>query len=77
MHQGQEKFLGFILERVQEGKVDEAKSLLTESFKKQSEGTFSHEYIIEFIPKMIALLKPEKVEEVKAIMQQFAQNLNK
>ncbi|MDB1922118.1 hypothetical protein PMY56_10245 [Clostridium tertium] len=77
MNQGQEKFLGFILERVQEGKVDEAKSLLAESFKKQSEGTFSHEYIIEFIPKMIALLKPEKVEEVKAIMQQFAQNLNK
>ena len=34
MHQGQEKFLGFILERVQEGKVDEAKSLLAESFKK-------------------------------------------
>ena len=77
MHQGQENFLGFILERVQEGKVDEAKSLLAERFKKQSEGTFSHEYIIEFIPKMIALLKPEKVEEVKAIMQQFAQNLNK
>ena len=65
MHQGQENFLGFILERVQEGKVDEAKSLLAESFKKQSEGTFSHEYIIEFIPKMIALLKPEKVEEAK------------
>ncbi|WP_370836253.1 hypothetical protein [Clostridium tertium] len=77
MHQGQEKFLGFVLERVQESKVDEAKALLAESFKKQSEGTFSHEYIIEFIPKMIALLKPEKVEEVKAIMQQFAQNLNK
>ncbi|MDU7147417.1 MAG: hypothetical protein E6300_02905 [Clostridium sp.] len=77
MHQGQEKFLGFILERVQEDKVDEAKALLAESFKKQSEGTFSHEYIIEFIPKMIALLKPEKVDEVKAIMQQFAQNLNK
>lgn len=77
MNQGQEKFLGFVLERVQEGKVDEAKALLAESFKKQSEGTFSHEYIIEFIPKMIALLKPEKVEEVKEIMQQFAQNLNK
>ncbi|MBS6501220.1 MAG: hypothetical protein KH415_06220 [Clostridium sp.] len=77
MNQGQEKFLGFVLERVQEGKVDEAKALLAESFKKQSEGTFSHEYIIEFIPKMIVLLKPEKVEEVKEIMQQFAQNLNK
>ncbi|WP_291652761.1 hypothetical protein [Clostridium sp.] len=77
MNQGQEKFLGFILERVQEDKVDEAKELLAESFKKQSEGTFSHEYIMEFIPKMITLLKPENVEEVKSIMQQFAQNLNR
>lgn len=76
MNQGQEKFLGFILERVQEDKVDEAKALLDESFKKQSDGTFSHEYIMEFIPKMIALLKADKVEEVKAIMEQFAKNIN-
>lgn len=76
MNQGQEKFLGFILERVQEDKVDEAKALLAESFKKQSEGTFSHEYIMEFIPKMIALLKADKVEEVKSIMEQFAKNIN-
>lgn len=76
MNQGQEKFLGFILERVQEDRVDEAKSLLSESFKKQAESTFSHEYIMEFIPKMIALLKPDKVEEVKAIMEQFAKNIN-
>ena len=68
MNQGQEKFLGFILERVQKDKVDEAKALLAESFNKQAEGTFSHEYIMEFIPKMIALLKADKVEEVKAIM---------
>ena len=76
MNQGQEKFLGFILERVQEDKVDEAKALLSESFKKQSDGTFSHEYIMEFIPKMIALLKADKVEEVKVIMEQFAKNIN-
>lgn len=77
MNQGQEKFLGFILERVQEDRVDEAKSLLSESFKKQQEGTFSQEYIMEFIPRMISLLKPDKVEEVKAIMEQFAKNINK
>lgn len=77
MNQGQEKFLAFILERVQEDKVDEAKSLLSESFKKQQECTFSHEYIMEFIPKMIALLKADKVEEVKGIMEQFAKNINK
>ncbi|MGF0110779.1 hypothetical protein [Clostridium sp. SGI.024] len=76
MKAGQEKFLGFILERVQEDKVDEAKALLSESFKKQQEGTFSHEYIMEFIPKMIALLKADKIEEVKSIMEQFAKNIN-
>ncbi|MPM93721.1 hypothetical protein SDC9_140863 [bioreactor metagenome] len=75
MNQGQEQFLGFILERVQEDKIEEAKALLAESFKKQSEGAFTHEYISEFIPKMIALLKPEKVEEVQAIMVQFSKNL--
>ncbi|MCF0148106.1 MAG: hypothetical protein HUJ77_06875 [Clostridium sp.] len=76
MKQGQEKFLEFILERVQEDKVNEAKSLLSESFKKQTDGTFSKEYIMEFIPKMISLLKADKVEEVKAIMEQFAKNIN-
>lgn len=76
MNQGQEKFLGFILNRVKEDKVDEAKALLAESFNKQSEGSFSHEYIMQFIPKMISLLKPEKIEEVKAIMEQFAKNIN-
>ena len=76
MNKGQEQFSGFILERVKEDKVEEAKALLAESFKKQSEGTFSQAYIMEFIPKMLAMLKPEKVEEVQAVMQQFAANLN-
>lgn len=56
--QGQEMFLRFILQRVQEGKEEEAREILLENFKKQDEGTFSQEDIQEFIPKMIALLKP-------------------
>lgn len=74
MNQGQEKFLGFILERVKEDKVEEAKALLADNFKKQSEGNFTQDDIVQFIPKMITLLKPDKVEEVQAIMKQFAQN---
>ncbi|MEH7097389.1 hypothetical protein [Neobacillus vireti] len=70
--QGQEKFLNFILQRVQEGKEDEAKEILTENFRKQSEGTFSQEDIQVFIPKMISLLKPEKLEEVQAVVKQFS-----
>lgn len=74
MNNGQEQFLGFILQRVKDDKVDEAKLLLADSFKKQSEGTFTHDDIMQFIPQMIALLKPDKVEEVQAVMKQFAEN---
>lgn len=70
--QGQEMFLRFILQRVQEGKEEEAREILLENFKKQDKGTFSQEDIQEFIPKMIALLKPEKLEEVKAAVKQFS-----
>lgn len=70
--QGQEMFLNFILQRVQEGKENEAKEILTENFRKQAEGTFSQEDIQEFIPKMISLLKPEKLDEVATVVKQFS-----
>jgi len=72
MDQGQELFLGFILERVQEDKVEEAKELLAYAFNKLTEGSFTQEDIMQFIPKMVMLLKPDKIEEVQAIMMQFA-----
>ncbi|WP_042350766.1 hypothetical protein [Bacillus massiliigorillae] len=77
MNQGQEKFFTFILERVQEDKQEEAKALLAESFQKQQDRTFNMDYLNSFIPKMMSILKPECVEEVKAIMEQFASNLKK
>ncbi|MGG0238047.1 hypothetical protein [Bacillus rhizoplanae] len=70
--QGQEMFLNFILQRVQEGKEEEAKAILTENFKKQNEGTFSKGDIEQFIPKMISILKPEKIEEIQAVVKQFS-----
>lgn len=71
MNSGQEKFLEFILDNVIEGKEDEAKKLLSESFKKQDDGSFNKMYLITFIPKMLKLIKPESVEKVKEIMTQF------
>lgn len=70
--QGQEKFLSFILQRVQDGKEEEAKVILTENFRKQDEGTFSQSDIKQFVPKMISLIKPEKLEEIQAIVKQFS-----
>jgi len=75
MNQGQEQFLGFILERVKEDKLEEAKALLADNFKKLAEGKFTYDDITESIPKMLALLKPDKVEEVQAVMKQFSGNL--
>ncbi|HWJ77587.1 MAG TPA: hypothetical protein VNR61_05890 [Niallia sp.] len=70
--QGQEMFLNFILQRVKEDKVEEAKAVLEENFKKQDEGTFTKEDIEQFIPKMMNLLKPEKLDEVKAVAKNFS-----
>lgn len=70
--QGQEMFLNFLLQRVKEDKVEEAKALLEANFKKQEEGTFTKEDIMQFVPKMMELLKPEKLEEVKAVAMKFA-----
>ena len=75
MNEGQEKFLGYILERVQEDNIEEARTLLTDNFKKQDEGTFTYEDAVQLIPKMISLLKPEKVEEVQAVVKQFSQSM--
>ncbi len=75
MNPGQQQFYNFIIERVQEGKVEEAKSLLAESFSKQADGSFNVEYLQLFASKMISLLKPESVEEVKNIMMQFGQKM--
>ncbi len=74
MNPGQEKFFDFIIERVKNGKQEEAKALLNESFSKQAGGTFTAEYLKSFAPKLIALLKPESVNEVKTIISKFGQS---
>ena len=69
---GQDKFLDFILQRVREGKEDEARTILTENFRKQKEGTFSQEEIQEFLPQMMSLLEPDRLEEVRAVVTKFS-----
>ena len=76
MNPGQEKFFNFILERTADGKRDEAGVLLNESFAKQADGTFGPEFLRGFIPKLLALIKPESVEEVKSVMMGFASQQN-
>ena len=68
MNNGQEKFFNFIMERVDLENQDKAKELLSESFAKQDEGTFNQEYMMSFIPRLLKLIKPEFLDEVKNIM---------
>ena len=72
---GQAQFYNFILERVDEDKQEEVKSLLEESFAKQTDGTFDKEYITQFTPKILDMIKPEYMAEVKNVMEGFALNL--
>lgn len=71
MNPGQEQFLNFILERIQDGKQEEARTLLVESFDKKASGAFNGEYMKGFGMRMLAMLKPEHVQEVQAIMTQY------
>lgn len=77
MNPGHEKFFNFIIERVQNGKQDQARALLNESFSKQDNETFTSEYLTGFGPKLTALLKPESVNEVKAIISKFGQGFTR
>jgi len=75
MNQGQEMFYNFFMERVKDDKKEEAKSLLEESFARQAVGTFDLAFFQEIIPKSMAIVKPEAMEEVKEAMNHFASRL--
>lgn len=68
MNQEQEKFYQFIMQYVAKENQHQADALLKESFTKQDEGTFDQIYMKSFIPRMLELIQPEKVEQVKMIM---------
>ncbi|MCL2609688.1 MAG: hypothetical protein FWD94_07290 [Treponema sp.] len=65
MNEGQAKFKEFALARVRQGSEAELEAIMAESFRKQEDGSFTPEYMAGVAPKMIALLRPECVEEFK------------
>lgn len=74
MNEGQQKFLKFVLERVKEGNEEAATQLLTDTFRRQDNDEFTQEHMQEFVPKMLSLLKPECIDEVRMIMQDYDPN---
>ena len=75
MNQGQQFFYNFFMERVAEGKEEEAKAVLNTGFQKQEEGTFDAAYLNEVMPKYYELIKPEFEEDLKQAMAHFGSNL--
>ncbi len=76
MNPGQQMFYDFYMQRVQPGQETEAKAMMEESFKRQDEGTFDMAYMGQLMPKMIAMLKPECVEEFQAAAAHMRSTLN-
>jgi hypothetical protein len=74
MNEGQQKFLNFILERVKDGNEGAATQLLSDTFRRQDSDEFTPEHMQEFVPKILGYLKPECVDEVRMIMQDYDPN---
>lgn len=74
MNPGQEKFLNFILERVEESQAEAVKEFMEQNFKKQLEGSFGQNDIAATKEFLEDKVKPEHLEEVNSVMQQFAGN---
>ncbi len=72
MNPGQQQFYTFLMERVRADKIEEAKSLLEDSFSRQAAGTFDRAYLDEIMPKFYEIVKPEAMEDLKAAMIHFA-----
>jgi hypothetical protein len=75
MNPGQQQFYDFFIERAQDGRKEEAKALLEDSFARQAAGTFDKAYFEEVMPKYFEVIKPEAVNELKAAMDHFASRL--
>lgn len=72
MNPGQKQFYDFILERVKPENAGAAKAMLEENFSKQAQGRFTREDIAGFSTAIMAMLKPEAMDEVQAAMRHFA-----
>lgn len=75
MNPGQKQFYDFFIERTQEDKKEEAKTLLLDGFARQEAGTFDKAYFEAAVPQYFALIKPEATDELKEAMGHFAARL--
>lgn len=75
MHEGQQQFLEFFLDAVEDGKQDRAKQLLFGAFGQMQAGTLDHKAFDNLKTQLLAIVKPDKQVEVQAAMAKFASTL--
>lgn len=71
MNTAQEMFKNFIIENTEPEYGNEVNELLKESFLKQSNGTFSLEYILEFKEKLLKYVKKDSFDLVNKTIEDF------
>lgn len=71
MNKGQEMFRDFYMAMVKEGKEAEAQALLEEGFQRQDQGTFDPAYFLSVKDKYLALVREDKIEDLKRAMESF------
>jgi len=77
MNPGQKIFHDFAMQRVKAGKEAELEALMSEAFTRQDESKFTKLYMAATVPKMMALLRPECVEEFKQAAAHMSGTLQK
>ncbi len=75
MDQQQEKFYEYILDRVDEKNIENAKTLLAKTFAKQDEGSFTKCDVTVLAPLLMTIVKPEYIKEVQELMKNYGQEL--
>jgi len=71
MGMGHDAIVNLILDRVQDGKKNEAKALLNQNLKNEG-GSFNPASLAGIAPQLAGMLKPECVDEVKAAIGNLA-----
>ena len=75
MNAGQQQFLSFIIDRVDDDSKPVVTALLEDNFDKQAAGTFTRDDMARTQAMLAQLVRPEALEEVRAAMAHFASQM--
>ena len=71
----QAEFYQYILDRVKEKNIENAKTLLTKTFEKQDEDSFTKCDLTVLMPLLMSIAKPESIKDVQDYVKNYWQGL--